>query len=71
MSHARLARATKLGQELGATANQIAVAWLMHQPFTVVPILGTLKVGHLSDALGAAALTLSTEQVQWLEGTEA
>jgi len=71
VSHARLARATKLCQELGATPNQIAVAWLMHQPFTVVPILGTLKVGHLSDALGAAALTLSTEQVQWLEGTEA
>jgi aryl-alcohol dehydrogenase-like predicted oxidoreductase len=71
VSQARLSRATKLGQELGATANQIAVAWLMHQPFTVIPILGTLKIDHLVDALGAAAVTLSLEQVKWLEGTEA
>jgi aryl-alcohol dehydrogenase-like predicted oxidoreductase len=71
VSRARLARCTELARELGGTANQVAIAWLMHQPFTVVPILGTLKIDHLTDALGAAAITLTPEQVRWLEGTEA
>jgi aryl-alcohol dehydrogenase-like predicted oxidoreductase len=70
VSKARLARCTELGRELGATPNQIAIAWLMFQPFPVVPILGTLKEDHLADALGAAAITLTPDQVRWLEGTE-
>jgi aryl-alcohol dehydrogenase-like predicted oxidoreductase len=70
VSQGRLARCTELGRELGATANQIAIAWLMFQPFTVIPILGTLKKDHLADALGAAAVTLTPEQVKWLEGNE-
>jgi aryl-alcohol dehydrogenase-like predicted oxidoreductase len=66
-SLARLERAKKLGAELGATSSQVALAWLMYQPFPVVPILGTMSVEHLRDALGAARLTLTGEQVRWLE----
>jgi aryl-alcohol dehydrogenase-like predicted oxidoreductase len=70
VSQARLERARKLGAELGATPSQIALAWLMYQPFPVVPILGTLNPDHLADALGAAKLELSSEQVKWIEGDE-
>jgi aryl-alcohol dehydrogenase-like predicted oxidoreductase len=66
-SQARLARARELGEKLGATASQVALAWLMFQPFPVVPILGTLNPDHLVDALGAAKITLTPEQVKWLE----
>lgn len=63
----RLQRVLSLADELGATANQVALAWLINQPFPVIPILGTTKIDHLQDALGAEALTLTPEQRDWLE----
>lgn len=60
----RLARAQALAAELGATPNQVALAWLLARPFPTRPILGTKDVGHLRDALGAARL--STGQVDAL-----
>lgn len=59
----RLARAQALAADLGATPNQVALAWLLAQPFPVRPILGTRDVGHLVDVLGAELLTLSAAQV--------
>lgn len=64
---ARAARADQLAEPLGATPNQVALAWLMHQPFPVVPILGTADVDHLADALGSVEVNLTDEQVAWLE----
>ncbi len=64
---ARAERATSLARQLDFTPNQIALAWLMHQPFPIIPILGTANVDHLKDALGAPEVELSEEQVSWLE----
>jgi aryl-alcohol dehydrogenase-like predicted oxidoreductase len=63
---ARLRRAQQLAAELGATPNQIALAYLMCQEFLVIPILGTADPDHLGDALGAAQVRLMPEQVRWL-----
>ncbi len=63
----RAQRACSLAAELGATPNQVALAWLLHQPFPVVPILGTSNLDHLDDALAAADLRLTAEQCRWLE----
>ena len=52
--------------KLGASANQVALAWLMGQGFEVVPAVGTGDVGHLVDALGAVGVGLSAEEVRWL-----
>ncbi|MBN2449506.1 MAG: aldo/keto reductase [Lentisphaeria bacterium] len=65
-SQERLARARKVADEMGATPNQIALAWLRHQPFPVIPILGTADAEHLRDALGAVHVRLTPEQVRWL-----
>ena len=67
---ARAERTQALADELGSTANQVALAWLLHQPFPVVPILGTSQVPHLEDALGAANVSLTPAQVAWLERGE-
>ena len=64
---ARSERVSILAGELGTTPNQIALAWLMHQPFPVVPILGTSRVDHLEDALGSASVSLTADQMTWLE----
>jgi aryl-alcohol dehydrogenase-like predicted oxidoreductase len=65
-SRARLMRARELAKRLEVTPNQVALAWLMSHPFPVVPILGTTKVDHLMDGLGAADVRLTAEQVRWL-----
>jgi aryl-alcohol dehydrogenase-like predicted oxidoreductase len=65
-SQARLARARSLASELGATANQVALAWLTSHDFPVFPITGTGKVEHLREAAAATDLTLTRAQVAWL-----
>ncbi len=67
---ARLARAEKLAEQLGATPNQVALAWLMGHDFPVIPILGTSNLEHLRDALGSVEVELSPDQVRWLRDGE-
>ncbi len=67
VSRARLARAQQAAERLGATPNQVALAWLRAQPFPVYPILGTTKPDHLADAVGSLKLKLTPAQAQWLE----
>jgi len=64
----RLQRARELSGTLGCTPTQLALAWLMSQEVSVIPIVGTLDVAHLAEALGAEAIALTREQVQWLAG---
>ena len=66
ISQARRARARQLAAELGATPTQIALAWLMHQPFPLAPAIGTGNLEHLKEALGAARVALTAAQVRWL-----
>lgn len=66
ISHARRERAWKLAQKRGATANQIALAWLLHHDFPTVAVVGTRDNSHLRDALGATQIELSLEEVRWL-----
>ena len=70
VSRRRLNRARELARELGATPNQIALAYLLHQGFPVIPILGTGNMEHLSDALDAGRLRLTGQQVDDLTGPE-
>lgn len=62
----RRARCSELGHTLGATAGQVALSWMMSQPFPVFPIIGTENPSHLGEAHAAAGLTLQPEQVRWL-----
>jgi len=47
--------------ELGATAMQVALAWLLHRAPNILLIPGTSSVAHLYKNLAAAALKLSDE----------
>lgn len=66
VSRQRHARVRELAAQLGVTPNQIALAWLMCQPFPVIPILGTTDATHQSDAIGATSLKLTAAQLDWL-----
>jgi len=67
ISQARRERAVSLAADLNCTPTQLALAWLLHQPFLTIPIIGTTDPAHLADALGAADVVLSSEQVKWLK----
>ncbi|MBT3272645.1 MAG: aldo/keto reductase [Spirochaetales bacterium] len=65
-SRERLGRCVQLANQIGATPNQVALAWLMHQRSLTIPIIGTCDYDHLIDALGAKAVQLSPAQVDRL-----
>ena len=51
----------------GVPPAQVALAWLLHQPAVVAPIVGASKMPHLEDAVAAEALTLSDDEIAALE----
>ncbi|RJG04511.1 aldo/keto reductase [Noviherbaspirillum sedimenti] len=50
----------------GATAAQVALAWLLAQKPWIVPIPGTRKLSRLEENLGAAEVALSDEELSSL-----
>lgn len=63
----RLERAERLAQELGCTPNQVALAYLIAQPFPVFPVIFCRTIEQLRDSCGAAHVKLTEEQVRYLE----
>jgi aryl-alcohol dehydrogenase-like predicted oxidoreductase len=55
------------GRQKGATAAQVALAWLLAQKPWIVPIPGTTKLHRLRENLGAASLKLTPQDLTDLE----
>jgi aryl-alcohol dehydrogenase-like predicted oxidoreductase len=51
----------------GATPAQVALAWVLAQKPWIVPIPGTTKLHRLEENLGAAAVTLTPEDLQEID----
>jgi aryl-alcohol dehydrogenase-like predicted oxidoreductase len=66
-NRARRDRAAELGERLGASAPAIALAYVLHQPSHVRPVVGTRSEAHLDEALAASAIRLDAADVAWLE----
>jgi aryl-alcohol dehydrogenase-like predicted oxidoreductase len=60
-------RLGEVAGERGVPPAQVALAWLLHKPGVTAPILGATKPGHVEDALAAAELSLSAEEIDRLE----
>lgn len=65
----RRSLARQFAQEKGCTTNQIALAYLLHQPFPVYPIVGPRSVAQLDDAMGAADVELPLAVFNQLRGS--
>lgn len=63
----RLRRAGQLGRERGFTAIQVALAWVLHQPFPVFPLVGPADEEELRSCVRALDLDLSPADVAWLD----
>jgi aryl-alcohol dehydrogenase-like predicted oxidoreductase len=56
----------EVAKEIGATALQVAVAWLLRRSRVVLPIPGTSSATHLEENVAAAGITLPDELFQKL-----
>ncbi len=63
----RRARAAELAAGLRTTAHAAALAYVLHQPDSVRPVIGTRSEAHLDEALSATGIHLDEEQLAWLE----
>jgi 1-deoxyxylulose-5-phosphate synthase len=60
-------RVAEVAEGRGVAPAQVALAWLLHKPGVTAPIVGATKLGHLEDALAAATLELSDDEIARLE----
>ena len=59
---------SQVGRPKGATAAQVALAWLLAQKPWIVPIPGTTKIAHLEEDIAALDLVLDVEDMKILTG---
>jgi aryl-alcohol dehydrogenase-like predicted oxidoreductase len=57
-----------LAAEKGATASQLAIAWVLAKSRSVVPLIGARKRTQLAESLGALAITLTPADLTRIEG---
>lgn len=60
-------RAIELAQKLGRAPIHVALAYVLAQPFPVIPLIGPRTLWELEDSLSALDIELTPEQVAWLE----
>jgi aryl-alcohol dehydrogenase-like predicted oxidoreductase len=59
-----------VAKEAGATPAQVALAWILAQGEDVVPIPGTKRVSRLEENAGAAAVSLTADQLARLDAIQ-
>lgn len=63
----RLRRARALADEFGVAPTAIALAWLLHQPFPVFPLIGPRQISETVSSLQGLTVSLTPEQVRHLD----
>jgi aryl-alcohol dehydrogenase-like predicted oxidoreductase len=57
----------EIAERRGATEEQVALAWLLRRSPAMLPIPGTLSLGHLRDNLAALEIELTEDEFAALE----
>ncbi|MFR9801093.1 aldo/keto reductase [Pseudonocardia sp. RS010] len=60
-------RVLELAERRSLLPAQIALAWVLSKPTVTAPIVGATKRQHLEDALSAVDVTLTAEEIAFLE----
>jgi aryl-alcohol dehydrogenase-like predicted oxidoreductase len=70
-THATVREVVAVGEELGVSPAQVALAWLRCRPVPVIPIIGARKISQLKDNIRSLDVTLSQAQLQSLDRASA
>ncbi|MCL4543864.1 MAG: aldo/keto reductase [Chloroflexi bacterium] len=62
----RLQRVRQLAAGKETTPTRVALAWVLGEPYPIVPIIGPLRLEELNDSVEALSLSLSTRERAWL-----
>jgi aryl-alcohol dehydrogenase-like predicted oxidoreductase len=62
-----LRRVAQVAAECGLPPAQVGLAWLLGKPGLTAPIVGATREGHVHDAVAAVDVSLTEEQVAFLE----
>ncbi|KAF4618666.1 hypothetical protein D9613_010126 [Agrocybe pediades] len=60
-------RLEETANKRGVSMAQIAIAWTLHKEGIIAPIVGTTSLKNLLDIIGGAHITLSKEEIEYLE----
>lgn len=60
-------RVAELAEKYDVPMAYISLAWLLQKDAVVSPVIGATKISHLEDAVKAVSLTLSPDDVAYLE----
>lgn len=60
-------RVRQIAEKYNLPRAQIALAWVLQKSVVTSPIIGATKLHHLDDAVAALSVTLSTEDLHFLE----
>jgi aryl-alcohol dehydrogenase-like predicted oxidoreductase len=66
----RLDRARELASARGVEPTAIALAWLLHQPYPVFPLIGPRQISETRTSLPGLGVTLSAEEVAYLTAAD-
>jgi len=64
-------QASKIARERGCSVGQVAIAWVLAKPFISSTIVGPRTLAQLEDNLGAAEITLTSDEVTALDEVSA
>jgi aryl-alcohol dehydrogenase-like predicted oxidoreductase len=60
-------RVAELAERHVVPRAHIALAWLLQKEPVTAPIIGAIKISHLKEAVGALSVTLTADEVTYLE----
>jgi aryl-alcohol dehydrogenase (NADP+) len=61
------ARVDQVAERLGTSPAKVALAWLLHQPVISAPVVGATSDTHVEHAVEALGLSVSAEDLQYLQ----
>ena len=70
-THATVREILAVGNELGVSAAQVALAWLRYRAVPVIPIIGARKLAQIEDNIRSLEVVLSPAQLQRLDQASA
>jgi aryl-alcohol dehydrogenase-like predicted oxidoreductase len=56
-----------LAARLGKSPIHVALAYVLAQPFPSIPLIGPRTLGELDDSLQALDISLSPDDLKWLD----